>query len=133
MKRYNGLYIFLLCFALFTVSFSIGYYITDLKHRNNIDISEQNVENNENEFEDLTILQEEDRITPNTYIEMRIHYKECHHNIIKESEKNDNIVNMTEDEYREYLKENYPNVKLVKFSPEEIILEETRDHVCPNH
>lgn len=130
MKRYSGLYIFLLCIGLFAASFGIGYYVTSLRHENNnIDISQEN----DKEYEDLAIIQEEERITPNTYIEIRTHYKECHHNIIKEWEKDDKIVNMTEDEYREYLKENYPNVNLVKFSSEEIILEEERDHLCPNH
>lgn len=82
---------------------------------------------------DLEILQEEERISPNTFIEIRVHYKECNHNITKLNEQDENIINMTEEEYKEYMKENYPNVKIVSFSAEEIVLSEERDHLCPNH
>ncbi len=84
-------------------------------------------------IEDLEIIQEVERITPNTFIEIRIHYKKCNHNITKLNEKDNNIVNMTEEEYKAYLRENYPNVKLIKFSSKEILLEEERNHLCPNH
>lgn len=133
MKKHIGLYIFLFCVVLFIGSFGIGYYVTSTRDKKNASISEQNLETDEDDSEDLAILQEEERITPNTIIEIRIHYNKCNHNITKLNEKDNNIVNMTEAEYKEYLKNNYPNVKVVKFSSKEIILEEERNHLCPNH
>ncbi|HHV46038.1 MAG TPA: hypothetical protein GXX53_03905 [Tissierellia bacterium] len=131
MKRYIGVYIFLFCVVLFIASFGIGYYVTSMRNRENTSISEENP--TEDDFEELAILHEVERITPNTFIEIRIHYNKCNHNITKLNEKDNNIVNMTEEEYRDYLKEHYPNVKIVKFSSREIILEEERDYLCPNH
>lgn len=133
LKRYTGLYIFLFCFVLFVASFGIGYYLTGIRNGESRNIAEQNTEIHNNELEDLAILHEIERITPNTFIEIRIHYSECNHNITKLNEKDNNIVNMTEEEYKEYLKEHYPNVRLVSFSSREIILEEERNHLCPNH
>ncbi len=129
MKRYIGLYIFIFSFILFLTSFGIGYYLTSIRDGRNLAIENTEI----NGSEDLAILQEVERITPNTFIEIRIHYKKCNHTITKENEKDNNIVNMTEEEYREYLKENYPNVKLMKFSSRAIFLEEERNHLCPNH
>lgn len=129
MKRYTGLYIFLFCFILFLTSFGIGYYLTSIRHSGNVVEQNTDIHNTE----DMAILQEVERITPNTFIEIRIHYKECKHNITKLNQKDNNIVNMTEEEYRAYLKENYPNVKLISFSSREIILEEEKNHLCPNH
>lgn len=94
-------------------------------------VVEQNTEIDS--LEDLPIIQEVERITPNTFIEIRVHYSQCNHNIIKLNEKDNNIVNMTEEEYKAYLKENYPNVRLISFSSREIRLEENRNHLCPNH
>lgn len=129
MKRYTGLYIFLFCFILFLTSFGIGYYLTSIRDYGNV--VEQNTEIDS--LEDLPIIQEVERITPNTFIEIRVHYSQCNHNIIKLNEKDNNIVNMTEEEYKAYLKENYPNVRLISFSSREIRLEENRNHLCPNH
>lgn len=133
MKKHYGLYIFLFCVVLFITSFGIGYYVTSTRDRENRSASEKNTAIDEDDIEDLAILHEVERITPNTFIEIRIHYNKCNHNITKLNEKDNNIVNMTEEEYKEYLKDNYPNVKVVKFSSKEIILEEERDHLCPNH
>lgn len=82
---------------------------------------------------DMEIIQEEDRISPNTVIEVETIYKKCNHNITKILEVDDIIINMTEEEYRDYMQENFPNVKIVSFSSKEILLEEERNHICPNH
>ncbi|NLY66090.1 MAG: hypothetical protein GX069_00860 [Tissierellia bacterium] len=129
MKRYIGIYIFIFCFILFLTSFGIGYYLTSIRNGRNLAIENTEISG----IEDLEIIQEVERITPNTFIEIRIHYKKCNHNITKLNEKDNNIVNMTEEEYKAYLRENYPNVKLIKFSSKEILLEEERNHLCPNH
>ena len=84
-------------------------------------------------IDEIEIVQEEDRISPNTVIEVEINYKECNHTITKIAELDDIIINMTEEQYREYLKENFPNVKILSFSSKEIRLVEERNHLCPNH
>ena len=40
---------------------------------------------------------------------------------------------MTEEEFNNYIEENFPNVKIISFSIDEIKLEEERNHLCPNH
>lgn len=130
MKKNNGLFIFLFCVVLFLGSFIIGYNLIGLKINKTPSIVGQI---DSGDIHDLEILQEDERISPNTFIEIRIHYKACNHNITKLNEKDENIINMSEDEYREYLQENYPNVRIVSFSSKEIILEEDRNHLCPNH
>ena len=71
MKRYIGLYIFIFSFILFLTSFGIGYYLTSIRDGRNLAIENTEI----NGSEDLAILQEVERITPNTFIEIRIHYK----------------------------------------------------------
>ncbi len=127
MKEKKGIFIFLFCFVLFLGSFVIGY---DLMKRANKDPLK--AEENTN-IKDIEIIHEEDRISPNTVIEIEIKYKECNHTITKLAEIDDIVINMTEEEYREYIKENLPNVKILSFSAKEIQLAEERNHLCPNH
>ena len=115
MKEKKGIFIFLFCFVLFLGSFVIGY---DLMKRANKDPLK--AEENTN-IKDIEIIHEEDRISPNTVIEIEIKYKECNHTITKLAEIDDIIINMTEEEYREYIKENLPNVKILSFSAKEPI------------
>jgi len=86
-----------------------------------------------NHIDDMEIIQEEDRISPNTVIELEINYKECNHSMTKTVELNDIIINMTEEQYRKYIRDNFPNVKILSFSGKEIRLLEERNHLCPNH
>ena len=127
LRENKGLLIFLFCFVLFLGSFIFGY--TMMKRSSEDPLA---VERN-SQVEDMEIIQEEDRISPNTVIELEIIYKKCNHAITKLAELDDILINMTEEEYRKYMEENFPNVRIVSFSSREIRLEEERDHICPNH
>lgn len=128
MKKYNGLLIFAFSLVLFLGSVMFGYNIMSKNSKDDPLIVEQ--QGNEN---DLEIVQEKERISPNTFIEHKTNYKDCDHSIVKLFENKDEVVNMTEDEYMEYMEENFPNIKIISFSSKEIILIEERNHLCPNH
>lgn len=130
MKKQNAIFIFLFCATLFFISFVYGYKMMGRKPNDNPQISKGDLHDSDL---DLAILKEEERISPNVYIEKKTHYKACNHNITKLNELDEKIVNMTEKEYREYMEENFPNVKIISFSLNRIILREERDHLCPNH
>ncbi len=59
--------------------------------------------------------------------------KKCEHSITNLENAKEETINMTEKQYRKYMKENYPNIKIISFSPKEIVLREERNHLCPNH
>ncbi|OZV10696.1 hypothetical protein CIW83_18790 [Tissierella sp. P1] len=79
------------------------------------------------------ILNEESRISPNTFIEERIHYTACDHVVTKVEVVEDEFVNMTRDEYTKYLDENYPNKRIISYSSNKITLGITKNHLCENH
>lgn len=130
MKKRNTILIFLFSTALFCISFIYGYKMMGGKINQKPLISSQN-EDEKNL--DLEILKEDERVSPNTLMEKKIYYKTCNHNITQIEDIDDEIINMTEKKYRAYMKENYPNIKVVSFSSNEIVLREERNHLCPNH
>lgn len=134
MKKQNIFLIFLFCGILFLTSFIYGYKMMSNKSNEKSLIVDENKnpKSVDNDLE-LEILKEEERISPNTFIEKRIHYNSCNHNITKLNNADSEIINMTEKQYRKYMKENYPNIKIMAFSINEIVLNEERNHLCPNH
>ncbi|CCQ94018.1 exported hypothetical protein [[Clostridium] ultunense Esp] len=130
MKKQNAILIFLFCATLFFISFVYGYKMMGRKANENPKIAKENLKDYDL---DLAILKEEERISPNVFIEKKTYYKACNHNITKLNELDEKIINMTEKEYRRYTEENFPNVKIISFSVNRIILREERDHLCPNH
>lgn len=128
MKKRNGLLIFAFCVVLFLGSFIFGYkMMSKSSNKEPLTVKENS------SYSSLEILQEEERISPNTFIEIKINYKVCNHNIVKLFDHDDEVINMTEEQFREYMKENFPSVKIVSFSSKEVILTEERNHLCPNH
>lgn len=128
MKKSNGLLIFAFCVVLFLGSFIFGYkMMSKSSNKEPLTVKENS------SYSSLEILQEEERISPNTFIEIKINYKVCNHNIVKLFDHDDEVINMTEEQFREYMKENFPSVKIVSFSSKEVILTEERNHLCPNH
>ena len=85
------------------------------------------------DLSELEILKDEERISPNTFVEKRMYYNQCKHSITNVSTAEDDIVNMTEEQFRKYMGENYSNIKILSFSVKEIVLREERNHLCPNH
>lgn len=126
-------YILAISLVLFIISFGFGYFIMDNninKDNNKILAVEPNV--NE-EIPDIEIIKEENRISPNTFIEERIHYKECGHLISNITLAKDDIVNMTKDELIEYLYSNSSNFRLISFSNVKIVLWGEKNYLCPDH
>jgi hypothetical protein len=131
-KRFK--YILIFSFILFTLSFSFGYLIMD----NNIKKEENNISAREpidkiDNKEYIQIVQEENIITPSTILEERVHYKVCDDIPTVEKRVPDEFVNMTRDELVGYLENNSPQVRLVSFSTERIILWSEKDQLCTNH
>ena len=130
----NGILIFLFCITLFLTSFIYGYRIMGNRvNKKPLIVGKDQEELNLTENSEIEILKEEEKISPNTFIEKTIHYNSCGHNITKLNNVDNEIINMTEKQYRAYMKDNYPNIKIISFSIYEIILEEERDHLCQNH
>lgn len=133
MKKDKLIPIFLLSLSLFLISFIFGYQSMHKKinqndisklSQNNIDITEKN---------DLEIVKEDNIISPNTIIEERIHYLTCDHIITKIRVVETKFVNMSKQNFIDYLEENHPNIKLISFSPTKITLGLTKNHLCENH
>lgn len=134
MKKWNGILIFLLCITLFLTSFIYGYKIMGNRVNKKPLIADENQrEEDPTENLELEILIEEGRISPNTSIEKRIHYNACDHNITRLNNADNEVINMTEKQYRAYMKENYSNIKIISFSINEIVLREERNYLCQNH
>ena len=134
MKKQNTILIIVFSVVLFLVSFISSYRMMSSKVNKKPLIADEDYEHKDIEDNlELEILGEEDRISPNTFVEKRVHYNSCNHNITKLDNADDEIINMTEKQYREHIKENYPNIKIISFSVKEIVLREERNHLCPNH
>src|SRR5699024_6081590 len=115
MKRNKPLLIVTFSIAIFTISIVVGYLLIDNQLNSKEQVNKGKLPNNEVK-DDIEILQEEDRITPNTFIEKRIHYKECDHTVTSLNIADNEIINMDKKEYEDYLKSNYPNLQLTSYS-----------------
>ena len=134
MKRKSGIFIFLFSITLFLTSFIYGYKMMGKRVNNKpLILSENQRKDAIDDDLELEILGEEERISPNTFIEKRIHYNSCNHNMTKLNNADNEIINMTEKQYKAYMKENYPHIKIISFSIKEIVLREERNHLCSNH
>lgn len=120
-------------FILLFISFTFGYQFmkSQLNQTNSIKNPSNVVEHNEPLG--VEIVREDNRISPNTFIEERIHYKACDHLISETHASEVEIINMTKGEYEEYLRTNSPNLRLISFSNTKIVLWSERNHLCKNH
>lgn len=131
MKKSRLALVFVLSTILFLTSFSLGYKLMNEKYKTKSLAKEKNIDRSmDNEIE---IIREENRISPNTSIEERVHYKTCGHLSTELSVPHDDIINMTRKEYENYLESNYPDKKLISFSREKIVLWGERNHLCKEH
>lgn len=130
MKKQNGILIFLFCLTLFLTSFIYGYKMMGNKGDNKPLITSEDLKEGE---DGLEILRENDKISPNTFVEKTIYYNFCNHTITELDNADSEIINMTENQYRKYMEENYSNIKVISFSVKEIVLREERNHLCKNH
>lgn len=126
--------IYILFVALFVVSFGIGYFVMDdFVADTNIQIAEKPVEELHENIPDVEIIKEENRITPNTFAEERIHYKECGHLDTNVYIVDEEWVNLNEDELRDYLHVNSHNLDLISFSNVKVVLWGEKNHLCKEH
>lgn len=131
MKKNRLALIFTFSIALFLASFILGYQLMGTKINSKDSVKAKN--NNDLNNEEIEIIKEENRISPNTFIEERTHYKECDHLTTKLNVADDEIINMTRKEYESYLKSNYPNKRLISFSNTKIVVWGERNHLCQEH
>lgn len=129
MKRNRFMIIFGFCIVFFIMSFYLGYQLMNLSIEDKHLVEEQNHTGDEN----IEIVREENRVSPNTFIEERIHYKECGHLISDTELAQDEVVNFTRDEYEEYINTTYPNLRLISFSNIKIVVFGERNHLCQEH
>lgn len=120
-------------FILLFISFTFGYQFmkSQLKQIDNINNPSNIVE--QNDPLGVEIVREDNRISPNTFIEERIHYKACDHLISGTHPSEVEIINMTKGEYEEHLRTNSSNLRLISFSNTKIVLWSERNHLCKNH
>ncbi|NLY46484.1 MAG: hypothetical protein GX053_10955 [Tissierella sp.] len=129
MKRNRFMAIFGFCIVFFIMSFYLGYQLM------NLSIEDKDIAEHQNHTgdEDIEIVREENRISPNTFIEERIHYKDCGHLISNSELAQNEVVNLTRDEYEDYLNTTYPNLRLVSFSNVRVVVFGERNHLCQEH
>lgn len=116
---------------IFTLSFLVGNLIMN-KHVDNRNGKEDPL-NHEEPGKDIKISNEGERIGPATIIEMRTYYKKCGHTIVETSLPDNELVNKGEDEYIDYLMDNFIDSRLISFSNEKITLWKENNHLCGNH
>ena len=71
----------------------------------------------------------EEKISPNCVLKLKIYYDKCNHLIEKKQTIAESEVNMTEQE----LKENFKDWEIQKFTPSEIVLYKEEDDFCGEH
>ncbi len=129
MKRNRFMAIFGFCIVFFIMSFYLGYQLMNLSIKDKYTAEEQESTIDK----DIEIVREENRISPNTVIEERVHYKECSHLVINSELAQNEVVNLTRGEYEEYLNTTYPNLRLISFSNVKIVVFGEKNHLCQEH
>lgn len=134
MKRRYIFLVFIVCLTMFLISFYYGYRFTGKNINKRPDVRNEWIfENSIDKSNDLEIVKEDVRVSPNTIVEKNIYYTQCNHTLKDKSKADGKIINMTEKEYKDYMNKNYPSVDIVSFSVENIVLREERNYLCPNH
>ena len=135
MKRDKVLQIGFFFLGLFMVSFVFGYKIIggkiNPKPINITKVKSEDIE--ESSYPDLEILREYDKISPNTLIEERINYSACGHTITKVKSVDSKLVNMSKEEFRDYIEEDSPNKRIIAYSSNKITMGVVKNHLCEKH
>lgn len=111
------------------MSFYLGYQLMDRRIENK-HLSEKEEYISRDEIE---IVREENRISPNTIIEKRMHYKECGHLVVNTELAENEVINFTRDEYEDYLTTIFSNARLVSFSSTKIVVYSEMNYLCQEH
>ena len=129
----RAIFIFaIILMILFGVFFYLGFQIDKndekklLSDANNMQINKIDGMENETIIETTT---SEEKTTPNTILTLQKYYKECGHTITTNNVLPEEMVNLTEEEFRE----KNLDWELDLFSQEEIILSKELDSFCGEH
>lgn len=136
MKKYAIIIIIAL-----VLGFLVGVYLYRInyseKEDDNLKIA-QKVEDECTDFAELefngmleTIITngQEEKVSPNCLLTLKIYYKKCGHLIEKSQNIEQNLVNLTEEQLRKQL----PEWEIQKFTPEQIVLYKELDDFCNEH
>lgn len=110
------------------------YRINQVEFKKVADINQEEI--NEilsiNDEESLNVVEtniEEEKVSPNCKLILKIYYNKCEHLIEKRETIEDAVVNMTEQE----LREKFYEWEIQKFTPTEIVLYKEIDEFCNEH
>lgn len=131
MKKSSIIIIFISCLVLFLSSFFYGYYFTGNKISKKPDFN--NTESNGINGNEVEIIKEEIRVSPNTSFKLETYYAKCGHTIKDEIEFDNGVINMSKNDFNNYIKEKYQDLKLVSFSFDEVVLRKIKNTLCQNH
>ena len=136
MKKYAIIIIIAL-----VLGFLVGVYLYRInyseKEDDNLKIA-QKVEDECTDFAELefngmleTIITngQEEKVSPNCLLTLKIYYKKCGHLIEKSQNIEQNLVNLTEEQLRKQL----PEWEIQKFTPEQIVLYKELEDFCNEH
>ena len=101
MKKSSIIIIFISCLVLFLSSFFYGYYFTGNKISKKPD--------------------------SNTSFKLETYYAKCGHTIKDEIEFDNGVINMSKNDFNNYIKEKYQDLKLVSFSFDEVVLRKIKN------
>lgn len=87
------------------------------------------IKNNTIEDEYVTTEAKKEKISPNAEIVETIHYEKCGHSITNKEEVPREVVNLSEDDF----KEKFNDWKIDFFSEKEISISKEVENICPQH
>lgn len=134
MKKWGIIIAFII---IFIIAIFVGNYIYDSNNKEENTIKSENTSNsivNQVDYSvrnDITINtdSEEEKISPNATLILKKHYKECDHTIKEYAEIPEEFVNLTKSE----IEKEYPEWKVEKFTPLDIILIKEEEGFCNEH
>ena len=134
MEKYTIIAIILVGIILGFLTGIYLYRINQVEFKKVADINQEEI--NEilsiNDGESLNVVEtniEEEKVSPNCKLILKIYYNKCEHLIEKRETIEDAVVNMTEQE----LREKFYEWEIQKFTPTEIVLYKEIDEFCNEH
>lgn len=136
MKKYTSI---ILIFIVIIIGFYTGFYLYKIKHLNNdnnINIGEETIEDEctilgelEEKGQIISTNNDENKVSPNCIITLKIYYKKCGHLVEKKEIINNTEVNLTQSE----IQEKFNDWELQKFTSKEIVLYKEVNEYCGEH
>lgn len=134
MKKYT---IFVIITIGIILGFLTGIYLykinqiksKEIAHINNNKINNTQNINEENSANVVRTNSDEEKVSPNCTITLKMYYSKCNHVIEKKQTIEEAQVNMTEEEIRQ----KFNDWELQKFTPTEIVLYKEVDEFCDEH